>query len=111
MSRTLRWAAGVLLAIDVSGVASAQTSASPPSDARPPILTVRFEPRVAPTEGQNRLEEMKVQLALLADVATFPYFVATRASGGTLELSGYVPDTMVKQVALELARQNTSLKV
>jgi hypothetical protein len=114
MCRALRWAAGVLLALDVSvlaGPASAQTPAAPPQDAPTPVRTVRYQERVVPTEGQNRLEEMKVQLALLADVATFPYYVGVRASGGNLELSGYVPDTMVKQLALELARRNTFLKV
>jgi hypothetical protein len=114
MSRAMRWAAGVLLAIDVSGLsgsASAQTSAPPPPDAQPTIRTVGYEERVATTDAHNRLEEMKVQLALLSDVATFPYPVNTHASGGKILVLGSVPDAMVKQIALELARRNTSLTV
>jgi hypothetical protein len=114
MCRALRWAAGVLLALDVSGLASsasAQTSASPPADRIEPIRTVRYEERVGTTDAHNRLEEMKVQLALLSDVATFPYPVNTHASGGKMLLLGFVPDAMAKQLALELAQRNTVLKV
>ncbi len=114
MCRAMRWAAGVLLALDVSGLtgsASAQTSTSPSQDPPTPIRIIHYQEPVFAGEDLNRLEEMKVQLALLSDVATFPYPVGIHASGGKLSLIGSVPDTMVKQAALELAAKSTSLKV
>lgn len=58
-----------------------------------------------------RLEEMKVELALLADLATFPYFLGAHATGETLELCGLAPNKMVRQHALDLARRSTFLRV
>lgn len=61
--------------------------------------------------GGNRLEEMKVELALLSDSATFPYFLGVRSSGPILEVHGDIPHESNRQRALQLARQNTALQV
>jgi osmotically-inducible protein OsmY len=62
-------------------------------------------------DGRKDAEKMKVELALLADLTTFPYSLDGRVAGDHLELHGYVPNNMVRQRALDIARRNTSLQV
>jgi hypothetical protein len=69
------------------------------------------EENVVRSGEQDRLEEMKVELALLNDITTFPYSLGTSVSGALLELYGFVPDDSVRKRALELARHNTMLTV
>lgn len=57
------------------------------------------------------MEEMKVELALLSDSATFPYYLVVRSSGSMLQVHGYVPNDSNRQRALQLANQNTTLQV
>jgi hypothetical protein len=63
------------------------------------------------SDGSHRVETMKVQLALLADTAIFPYHIGVGVSGANLQLRGYVPNDMIRQRALELARRATFLNV
>src|SRR5579885_3231879 len=62
------------------------------------------------SDERQRLAEMKVELALLSDIATFPYDFAARAKGKALELRGNVPNEMVRQRAMDLARHSTFLR-
>jgi hypothetical protein len=62
-------------------------------------------------EGHSRLEEMKVELALLGDPTTFPYHLDPHVEGPTLLLRGFVPNDAVRKHALELARTSTVLSV
>src|SRR6516162_5285757 len=62
-------------------------------------------------EGQARLLEIKVELALMADVATFPYRLAAHASGGAMEVRGYIPNNIVRERALKTARESCSLEI
>jgi hypothetical protein len=114
MRRALRGAVGVALAV-AAAVPAPKASATFPTlfrrNQQPPVQSVVYEENIVVSEGYRRLEEMKVELALLADIATFPYYLGARAAGGTLELRGYVPNDMVRQRALELARRNTFLTV
>jgi hypothetical protein len=48
---------------------------------------------------------------LLADTATFPYYLSGRVTGGNLEVRGYVPNAMVRQRVLDIARRTTALRV
>src|SRR5579859_4602576 len=108
MRRALRRAVGVLMASGVVSLARpALVQMSGPLSADQPPQAMQYEENVALTEGHSRLEEMKVQLALLADIATFPYYLGARAAGENLTVTGYVPNERVKQRALELARQHT----
>ena len=112
MRRALRRAVGVLMASGVVSLARpalAQTS-GPLFPDQPP-QAIQSEGNAVLTEGHSRLEEMKVQLALLADIATFPYYLGARAAGENLTVKGYVPNERVQQRALELARQHTFLRV
>ena len=112
MRRALRRAVGVLMASGVVSLARpALAQMSGPLSADQPPQAMQYEENVALTEGHSRLEEMKVQLGLLADIATFPYYLGARAAGENLTVTGYVPNERVKQRALELARQHTFLRV
>jgi hypothetical protein len=62
-------------------------------------------------EGQGRLLEIKVELALMGDVATFSYRLGARATGEAMEVRGYVPNDIVRQRALKIARDNCTLNV
>lgn len=61
--------------------------------------------------AQARLEEMKVELAWLAHPSTFPYQLVARANGSLLEVHGYLPNEVVRGLAVQLARQHTNLAV
>jgi hypothetical protein len=82
-------------------IARAQPAA-PPSTLSP-ADTVR--------EGRFRLEEMKVEMAWLADSATFPYPLTARSVEGHLELRGSAPNETTRQLALRIARAHTHLAV
>ncbi|MGH7173717.1 MAG: hypothetical protein ACRELG_25830 [Gemmataceae bacterium] len=114
MRRALRGAVGVVLAVAAvvpTPLASAKFPALLRRSKRPPIQTVDYEENIVLSEGHHRLEEMKVELALLSDIATFPCYLGARAAGEILELRGYVPNDLVRKRALELARRNTFLTV
>jgi hypothetical protein len=78
---------------------------------QPPRQKVVYGENSGPSEGRPRLEEMKVELALLADPVTFPYYLGVHAAVDTLALCGLAPNEMVRQHALELARRSTFLRV
>jgi hypothetical protein len=75
-----------------------------------PQAPATAEEATVPAE-QARLEEVRVSLAWLTDPATFPYELTACVRGGSLEAGGTVPDAAVKEMALKLARQHTSLPV
>lgn len=58
-----------------------------------------------------RLEEMRVELALLSDPSTFPYAVAASARVGALDLYGFVPNNGIRQHVIDVARRTTILMV
>jgi hypothetical protein len=64
-----------------------------------------------PADSYGKLAEMKVELAWLADPATFPYRLGARADGASLEVRGYVPNEAVREQALKLAREHSGLNV
>jgi hypothetical protein len=105
----------VVLALGVvlpSGSASAQSFQSRRWYDGTPVRQVQYETSTPiPSEGYLRLEEMKVEIALLADLATFPCYFAPQAAGGTLGLRGFVPNVLVRQRALDIARRSTFLAV
>lgn len=64
-----------------------------------------------PAEDARRKAEIDVELAWLADPVTFPYFLEARTEGSSLAVRGYVPDKMVREHALKLARLHTPFSV
>ncbi|HTU16986.1 MAG TPA: BON domain-containing protein [Gemmataceae bacterium] len=114
MDRARRGAVGVLLA--VAAVAPVPSVEAQVPDLRggstqPTEQKVGREQNHSLSEGLPRLQEMMVELALLADPATFPFYLSANAAGDTLELRGFVTNEMVRQHALDVARRSTSLKV
>jgi hypothetical protein len=59
----------------------------------------------------HRLVEIGVELAWLADPVTFPYYLQARLEGATLAVRGFVPDKVVRDHALRLARLYCSYSV
>jgi hypothetical protein len=66
---------------------------------------------VAMTEGQARLEEGQVELAFLADPMLFSYGVGAHVDGVTLEVRGYVPTQAVREQALRVAKEHSTLNI
>lgn len=73
------------------------------SDKNQPVKSTQPDPR--------RLTEVNVEVAWLADPVTFPYYLEAHATGGQLEVRGYVPDKAVREHALRIARVYSSLPV
>ncbi len=112
MPRTLPGILGVLLALAFV-VPTPEASAQILGRLRrqqPPAQKSRYELDAIVSDEHQRLAEMKVELALLSDIATFPYEFAARANGKTLTVHGNVPNEMVRQRAMDLARSNTFLR-
>lgn len=111
MQRGRAGAVGAMLAIAV-GVAAPWASAQGPA---PQLQKQPMPVQRGQTPEQeircNRLEEMKVELALLGDRVTFPYTIAATTRNDILELYGFVPNSKVRQRALEVARRSTYLPV
>jgi len=61
------------------------------------------------SEDGARLEEMKVELAWLANPSTFPYQLVARANSRVMEVHGYLPNESVQILALQLAKEHTVL--
>src|SRR5690349_18575434 len=100
MHRALRRAIGVLTAAGVvllARPAPGQTPSYPPRTQQTPMRTAFYQESASQSDGHIRLEEMKVELALLSDITTFPYYLGTRATGPAVEVRGYVPNETVKQ--------------
>lgn len=83
------------------GIPQASAHASAPDDRR----------QGEQEAGYSRLAEVKVELAWLADPATFPYYLSALVNGTDLEVRGHVPDEAAHQKALALARAQSTLPV
>jgi osmotically-inducible protein OsmY len=80
---------------------------------RRPQTTVRngrYEMSNMLSSEHQRLTELQVELALLSDIATFPFEFLAQANGNTFELKGNVPNDFIRQRAMDLARRTTVLR-
>lgn len=114
MHRALRGAARTLVAASALGLARPALAQPSPYVTSGPAeqVSVPTDPTGVPPESLNgHLEEMKVELAWLADVATFPCPIGARAVGGKLEVRGFVPNRAVRERTLEIARMHSLLPV
>jgi hypothetical protein len=59
----------------------------------------------------ERLTEIRVELAWLADPVVCPYYPSARVEGGFLEVGGYVPDDLIRARVMQLAARQAGLKV
>src|SRR5262249_58069456 len=62
-------------------------------------------------DSHTRLEEMKVELALLSDPATFGCRLKASVDGAGMLVRGFVPNEAVRAKAIQLARTGTHLTV
>src|SRR5262249_32831342 len=82
--------------------------AAPPALAGPQgdgAGAVHLVDAVSVSPGQIRLEAMKVEMALLADLTTYHLPVQVQPQDGSLRVQGEVPDEKCHQRVLEVARQ------
>jgi hypothetical protein len=97
------WMVGLTLGLALVESAEAQTvqGGQRAAAARPT--------RAPQQDSPNRLTEILVELAWLADPVTFPYFLEAHVEGQALELRGYVPAPAVREHAIKLARLHSQL--
>ena len=78
------------------------------------LVPVQVQPQSQPPQGgqiivieaeKARAWAMLIELELLGDPATFPYALKAQANARGMEIQGYVPNTVVRDRALSLARQ------
>jgi len=94
-----RCAAGLLFTAGSLGLLSS-VGAAPPQPAG-----VRLVGPLKATPGQLRLEAMKVEMAWLADMATYGLPLEVHVQGDALCACGRVPDEAGRQLVMEVARQ------
>lgn len=97
-----------------AGAASGRTILSGPAVHGPivgdhPTGSEEYVGVVSP--AHTKLEEMKVELAWHADLATFSYELGARIAAGEMEVRGFVPNEAIKEKALQVARQHTVFPV
>jgi osmotically-inducible protein OsmY len=108
----LRGAGWTLVAAGTFGLcttATAQTSTYPTPSAWTQGRSQ--EDQVVVADAQTRAAQSKVELAWLADPATFPYHLETRQIGTALEVRGYVPHLSIRDQALRIAREQSGMRV
>ncbi len=104
-----------LLAAGTVGLAVAAAAPETPGPA-PATTTAAARPAAADAPpsaatSQDRLAEIKVELAWLTDMGLFPYQLAARVNGGRLEVGGIVPTDALAQRALQIAREQSKMAV
>jgi len=89
----------------------AQQSPYLPAGTPTPMGKVRTEahPYAVVKQHQAMLEEVKVELAWLADPATFPCRLGAFQEEENLKIRGFVPNEAVKMRAMEIAAQHTAM--
>jgi hypothetical protein len=106
-------AAGVLAATAL-GLANPLHAQAPPPSALPSVPLPGKLPdhsQFRPVEREGVPDAAQVELAWLADPATFSCHLGATVVGNTLEIKGYVPNDAVRARAVKLAEQQTSLAV
>src|SRR5262249_9287112 len=114
MPRAVPRAIGAFLAIAVlipAPLARAQAPSLQYQGKQMPMRKAVAKENNVRSDGQDRLDEMKVEFALLNDITPFAYSLGTSVRGELLELYGFVPDDTVRKRALELARHNSARTV
>ena len=82
-----------------------------PASGSPVGSAVAAGPQGDPDTDANKSAWISVELAWIADPAVCPFYPSAAVRGQTLEVSGYVPDTRVRDRVIKLALQHCSLDV
>jgi osmotically-inducible protein OsmY len=108
----LRRAGWTLVAAGTLGIAwpvSAQSAASDkpffPTRSRQTAPAPRTPPAPRTGDLDERATEIRVELALMADYMTFPCQLEARLRQGKLVVSGFVPNGVVRQRAVDIAQK------
>jgi osmotically-inducible protein OsmY len=64
-----------------------------------------------PTGGTSQLDMMRIEMALMADPATFQCEIHVQCNGKAMELHGMAPSESIRWKAVLLAKQQTTLPV
>jgi osmotically-inducible protein OsmY len=76
------------------------------------LQSVDGEPVTTPVlDSHTKLEEMKVELALLSDPATFGCNLAAQLEGNALLIKGFVPNEAVRERAIQVARTGSQMMI
>ncbi len=113
MRRALTRAARALVAAGALGLTQPAVGQQGPAPAFPGGHSVVTGEEAVPTlsRGQARLEEMKIEMAWMADPVTFGCRLDARCSGAGVIARGYVPNEAVKEHALLVAQKASLLPV
>lgn len=103
----------MVLALAMASRAWAQINAIPFPRLLPKKASVPAAPTAQPkaADQYHRLMEILIELAWLADPATFPLQLEARVDGGTVHLRGKVPDEKVRAQAAKLARLHCPMNI
>ncbi|MBI3411476.1 MAG: BON domain-containing protein [Planctomycetes bacterium] len=110
--RCMLWASGLAAGLGIANLAPGQSGDGPFQK-----LAGLFGRKDATaehassTDGPLRSVEIEIELAWMADAATFPYHLEVRAKGSGLELRGTVPSRKVHDQALNIARLHCALAI
>jgi hypothetical protein len=99
------WMAGIASSLGLTTAAMAQSTPFQP------FKNLFGSRNTGETKAQDssRSTEIQVELAWLADGTTFPYFLEAKMKGSNLEVRGYVPNKIVRDQAISLAKINCPL--
>jgi hypothetical protein len=114
MRRALRRAAQVYVAAGALGLVSpalAQSSHAVGMNAPAPAPRTVEPAKVPAPASEATLDEIQVELAWLANAATFHHTLGARVVGGSMEVRGCVPSMTIKDQAVRVAQQHTTLQV
>lgn len=76
------------------------------------LQAVDGQPVTTPVlDSHTKLEEMKVELALCSDPATFACNLTAKLDGQSMLVRGFVPNESVREKAIQIARTGTHLAV
>lgn len=110
--RVMLWASGVAAGFGFANLAPAQSGDGPLQK-----LAGMFGRKdataehMSSTEGAFRNTEIEIELAWMADTATFPYPLEVRAKGSGLEVRGTVPSRKVHDQALNIAKLHCAVAI
>ncbi len=115
MRRALRRAAQVFVAAGVLGLVSPALAQSsrPVGKSVPAVASSRTveSAKAHLPGGAVGQDEVQVELAWLANKATFHHALGAHVVGGSMEVRGYVPNMAIEELAIRLAQEHTKLAV
>ena len=101
--------AALVVALAMSLPVLAKKPVSDPSEETTQQISGNEKPAV--NADPNRLIEIMIELAWLADPVTFPYFLGARVEGSALHVRGFIANQSARDRALKLAKLHCPMTV